>query len=475
MALTALANAALIVRGPGQSLGISVLLILACGAGLGWFIWEQRNAALVGRVAVLVVSTALLFVATAYEPTESHDVWSYVMYGRTVAVHHSNPYEHPPSAFHSDPLRPRVDPVWRHARSIYGPVFVAIAAVSVRIAGDSPQRSRTIFQAEAALAALACLLLVDHLTRGDPRAIAFVGLNQLVVVTTVNNAHNDIYVGLAALGAVVLVRRRPAMAGAILGLAALVKVAALMPAGVLAVWLWRRRERVGALLLAGAAGAVTAAGYLAAGTSSLTVLSAARDRMNRGSLWYPVREIAAHMMAGAHAKASAVQHARDVVGPRISTISTLAVVALALLIAIRARREPPMIIAAAVIAYAVLGAYILPWYIVWGVPVLALVWQTRMAWLAVALAFFLELAYVPDDRRIGIFKEPQIHTWLQRAQADLRVVGVPILELTAIVALVVWSAGRAQRRTDDETGDAWGAPVQPAAALTALTSSSVDL
>jgi hypothetical protein len=443
--VTVLANVAILKRGPGHSLGITMALLVVAGASLGWLLWEQRDGALIGRKTVLLLSGGLLAVAVMQPPTESHDVWSYVMIGRTVTVHHTNPYEHPSSAFRTDPFRLRVDPVWRHARSIYGPVFVGMAAGTVKLAGDSPYRSRIVFQSLAALAVAISLLVIDRATRGDPRAIAFIGLNLLVVVTTVNNAHNDAYVGLAALGAVLLARKRPIVAGALLGLAALVKIAAVLPAVVLGLWLWREGARRAGVALVGAAGLLTAAGYAFAGSASVSVLSSARDRMNRGALWYPLRELLAHLHAGSHPRSFALAHGRELYGPRLASLSTLAVVALAIWIAVRARRDAPVIVAAAVIAYTVLGAYILPWYMVWGLPVLALVWRTRMAWLAVGLAMVLELAYVPDDRRIGVMKSPAIHTFLQRVQIDLRVVGLPLVELAAVIALLVWSARRASR------------------------------
>jgi hypothetical protein len=262
-------------------------------------------------------------------------------------------------------------------------------------------------------------------------------------VTTVNNAHNDAYVGLAALIAVLWARKRPVAAGVLLGLAALVKVVALLPAAVLGLWLIRSGARRAGIIVGALAGVLTAAGYATAGSASITVLTSARERMNRGSLWYPIREMLARWDAGAHPTARALFHARNAFGPRLSTLSTLAVIALAILIATRARRDAPIVVAAAVIAYTVLGAYILPWYMVWALPLLALVWKARMAWLAVALAFILELAYVTDNRRSGVLKEPEISTLLQRVQNDLRTIGVPLLALASVIALVVWSVRRA--------------------------------
>ena len=335
-----------------------------------------------------------------------------------------------------------------------------LAAGAVKVAGDSPLRSRLVFQAMAALAVALSLLVIDRATRAIHRALAFIGLNLFVVVTTVNNAHNDAYVGLAALVAVLLARKRPVVAGALLGLAALVKVVALLPAAVLALWLFRTGARRAGILLGAVAGALTVAGYALAGSASITVLSSARERMNRGSLWYPLRELFAHWQAGDNPTAKALHDARDTIGPRLACVSTIAVIALAILIATRARREAPIIVAAAVIAYTVLGAYILPWYMVWALPLLALVWKTRMAWLAVALAFFLELAYVTDERRSGVFKEPEVNTLLHRIQNDLRTVGVPLLALFAVIALVVWSVRRAGR-VELDGGAAGSGPQAP--------------
>lgn len=431
--LAAIGNAGLLIRGPDRPLGSSLLLLLAAAVGLAWFLWEQRRRPLVPAGVVLALSGVLLVLAVIRPPTSSNDVWSYVMYGRIVAVHHEDPYERPPSAFRDDPYRKRVDPVWRHARAVYGPVFLGMAAGAVEVAGDDPRRARMAFQALTAVSVAACLLILHRAARGDPRVLGFVGLNALVVVTTVNNAHNDALVGLAALGAVVLLRRRPLLAGAVLGLAALVKVSALLPAGVLVIWLWRQRDRIGAVRLAAGTGAVTAVGFAVAGSSSLAVLSAARDRMNRGSIWYPVRELLVDLGVGS----------REVLASRLSTVSMIAVVGLAVVIAVRARRPPHMIVGGAVIAYAVLGAYVFPWYMAWALPVLALSWSTRMAGLALGLAFVLEAAYLPDDRPTGLLTGPEIHTFLQRAQIDLRVAVVPILDLVAVIALVVWSARRA--------------------------------
>src|ERR1041385_3746387 len=99
LAVTVAANVAILKRGPGHTLGPTMLFIAVACTGLAWLLWEQRVHTLIRRQTVLVVSRGVLVFACLQPPTESHDVWSYVMIGRTVTVHHANPYEHPSSAF----------------------------------------------------------------------------------------------------------------------------------------------------------------------------------------------------------------------------------------------------------------------------------------------------------------------------------------------------------------------------------------
>src|SRR5205807_2611968 len=81
--------------------------------------------------------------------------------------------------------------------------------------------------------------------------------------------HNDVFVGLALLGAVVLVARRPALAGAVLGAAVLVKATAVLALAGLAAWLLYRRHRAGAALFAGAAALVVLVGGALGGGASM--------------------------------------------------------------------------------------------------------------------------------------------------------------------------------------------------------------
>ncbi len=61
---------------------------------------------------VIGIGATLLVLAVAVPPQGSKDLWAYAMQGRIVAIHHANPYVHPPTEYRADPAlaarRPRV-------------------------------------------------------------------------------------------------------------------------------------------------------------------------------------------------------------------------------------------------------------------------------------------------------------------------------------------------------------------------------
>jgi hypothetical protein len=85
-----------------------------------------------------------------------------------------------------------------------------------------------------------------------------------------------------------------------------------------------------------------------------------------------------------------------------------------------------------VVAYLLLGTYVVPWYLAWGLPVLVLAWRWRVAWVALVHAALLQLATArppvqgPDPRSPAV----------ARLQGDLYEVVVPLLAAVATVLLV---------------------------------------
>jgi alpha-1,6-mannosyltransferase len=434
LAVAALAMATIMGRGPGSKAGPEIFLLLVAFAAFGVMVAAELRERRLGARLVLVVSGALLVMAVAVPPLQSNDVWSYAIYGRMVSEYHVSPYRHTPAAFPDDPVSARSATYWRDSPSVYGPLFTGISAGTMAVAGTSPLRARLLFQGLAGLAVMATLVLVHRRLR-DPMAVAFLGLNPVTVIAVVNGAHNDALIGLALLGGVLLVAaKRPAWAGAAMALGALVKIAALLPLAAVALWVWRRHGHRAALTLAGVAGAVTAAGVLLAGGP--VVVEPLRDaalRFSKGSVWAAPRRWLASALTGS---AGGVTEASRLSGRILSTVALVAVVALTVVL-LRSVHRPgaAQVVAVSVVAYTLLGAYVLPWYLAWSLPALALCWRWPLAWLAVAQAGILQVTTVAGGPgQSQAFQESVYGFWL------------PLLEVVVVVALVVTSlrAGAAQ-------------------------------
>jgi hypothetical protein len=148
------------------------------------------HAPALGARVVWSAIVLLVAVFALTPPLLSHDVYSYVDYARLGAVHGLNPYVHPPAAAPGDAAFGHVD--WTGVTTVYGPLFTL---GSYPLAWLPVGTAVLTLKALAAVTTLALAALVARLApaRGlDPlRAAAFVGLNPLVLVHVVGGPHND--------------------------------------------------------------------------------------------------------------------------------------------------------------------------------------------------------------------------------------------------------------------------------------------
>jgi hypothetical protein len=426
-------TAAVLLRGERGSFGPNVLLLTVAYAALAVVlvveVRRHRAGARsgVGKLLVAGCAAGLLVLAVAVPPTESGDVWAYSWYGRVVAHYHANPYTTPASHHPNDKWSQHVDRAYKNTDSVYGPVFTAVSGVGMLLFGFSFLAARLFFQLVAAACVVAVMVIVWRRTR-SPAALAIIGLNPLVVVSVVNGAHNDAWVGLTVLAGVVLVtRNRMRWAGLAFAAAAMVKVAAVLPLLAVALWVWRNKGWRPAAEMAGAAAVAGVVGYgILGGTAAIEPLRAAQLHFSGPSVWMGPKS-----WLGGHGLSRAV-----------ATTATVAVVALTLLLARRRidHADPALIAGGAVLAYCLLGPYVLPWYVFWGLPVFALAWRSRLTWLALLHGAVLHLAYVPDPEIHGQPLDPLfLRSPLQRFQLDLFQMWVPLLELVIILAVIVYS------------------------------------
>jgi len=347
-------------------------------AYLGAVLWAPRlgRRQFWGAVVALLVLFACLT-----PPLLSHDVYSYLDYARLGALHGVDPYVDPPTAVPSDPAFAHVE--WTDATSAYGPLFTL---ASYPLAWLPVGVAAYLLKAISAAAVLATATLVARLApaRGlDPlRAAAFVALNPLVLVHVVGGPHNDsLAVLLVTLGVADMLGARETSAGAAFVGAIAVKASAFVVAPFAFLASLSRRNRLLAGIGLGAV-AISSAAYLAFGLNWLDAFALAGE--NQGRTSYMSIPITAARLTG--------------LDPDVAR--AVAIAAFGLLVAyllLWTYRGGDWLRAA---AWATTGlllatAWLLPWYLLWPLPLAAIPRDRLLQLLLLALTAYQLGARIP--------------------------------------------------------------------------------
>ena len=361
----------------------------AVALGLLGLCWLAATL-LAPRVRVEWIAAALVLVHVIYAlgpPLSLTDVFNYLHYGRLGAVYGRNPYLDLPRSVPGDPAYPLSN--WHHLPSPYGPFFTL---VGYALAPLPLHAAYWTWKAIAALASLGCLAIVwwlaVRLGRSPQRALAFAGLNPLVLVYGLGGQHNDALMLLCALGAVALVVRGrelgspgwdvAAGAAIVAGVAFKFSLLGLVPLVVLGA-----RRRPAALVGALAMGAVVAdvVHGVFGGRLPATGL---QDGL--------VTPLSAPNLAGIAAGAGGAT-----AGVRSVAHVLLVVAVLAACAAVAHRRERLIGACAAVMLATILTlAWTVPWYVWWMLPFAALSRSRTPRVAAVVVTAALALGAAPQ-------------------------------------------------------------------------------
>ena len=313
-------------------------------------------------VAWAVVALHVLFLLAP--PLLSQDVFSYIAYARLGAEHGLDPYTHSPLDITSDPVFGFAGS--KDAVSVYGPLFTlpSYALAPLGVAG-----AFWVLKAVAAMASLGVVALVwrtaERLGR-DPRGPALlVGLSPLVLAHVVSAAHNEALVLLLTMaGVYAFACARPAAAGAWSTLAAGVKASAGLVIPYLALGSRPRLSRVVLGVVAAGAGLLVL-GLIGFGTNvfdAFSLLSSNQGRSSRLSLPYKTSGL--------------LGVSRDAV----RAVYALAFGAVAAWTLWRTWRGADAIRMAGWATFAILlcSAWLVPWYLLWLLPLTALAADRRL-------------------------------------------------------------------------------------------------
>lgn len=349
-------------------------MTLLVGAWLRLGTIVMSRAMPVRDLAVTFAWWAAPFLVAA--PLYSRDIYSYLAQGR-MFVEGVDPYEFGPAAI-GGPLAAQVSDVWKHTPAPYGPTFLLLAGGVMAVAGSNVIMG-IIGMRLLALASIAVFIwavpIIARRYGVDPgRALWLAVLNPLVIAHGVSGAHNDfLMIALLLVAAVLVLHERPLAAAAVIGAATLIKAPAILALAFIVAAMWgskplrfapvaRLSAAVGAVGL-GAIVAMTLAtragfGWIGAmgntveirnGLSMSTNIGAALDRtLSLLGLVPPI----------------------DLVGvTRFAGLAAAVVITAAMLL--RERERPLYGLAVSLTAFVVLGPVVNPWYLLWGLVLLA--------------------------------------------------------------------------------------------------------
>jgi alpha-1,6-mannosyltransferase len=358
----------------GLNIGLSVVLVvmLVAYAALLASVRTLSMRAIV--ITVLALHAILLF----SPPQQLTDVFNYLGYARLGGLHHLNPYTHPIASEMHDPVY-RFS-TWHHLLSPYGPLFTAL---TYPLAWLSLPVAYWTLKVITVLMSLTFIALVAQCARAlgrDPRfAILFVAANPIFLMYAIPGFHNDFFMLVPSTAAIAfLLSHRDRSAGA----AVMVAIAVKFTAGLLLPFLLlaarpniRRRRIIEGCVIAGIP--LLAMSLLLFGLS-LPNLS---DQATLLTNWSVPNLFGLAIGIGGGT-------------PGLLRVLNVAVV-LAVALLVRQRRDWLAGAGWATFALIVSLAWLVPWYLVWLLPLAALSTNVRLRQAALALTVFLVITFMP--------------------------------------------------------------------------------
>jgi hypothetical protein len=356
------------------SIGFSVI-VLAMLAAYGVVLAAIRTLSM--RTIVLCI-LALHVIVLMSPPQQLTDVFNYLGYARLGGLHALNPYTHVINAEIHDPVFRFTS--WHNLPSPYGPLFTAL---TYPLAWLSVPLSYWIVKVGTLLASLALITIVWQCARQlgrDPRfAVAFVALNPIYVMYAMAGFHNDFFMLVPMIGSVsLLLARRDRLAGATLMLAVAVKFSALLLLPFLLVGVRQSRRRRDVAL-----GAIL-------GAIPLAVMSLALFGLSHPNLSGQTELLTTFSVPQIVGLAVGI-------GGGAPDLLRAAGLGFVLTVAYLARRRRDWLSDAGWATVALLAslAWLMPWYVIWVLPLAAFGTSLRLRKVAVGFTLFLVATFIP--------------------------------------------------------------------------------
>jgi hypothetical protein len=355
--------------------GFSAVLLVMLAA-YGVVLTSVRALSMRQIAAFVLIAHAVILLSP---PLQLSDVWNYLGYARLGALHHLNPYTHTMLAEAHDPIYRFAS--WHALKSPYGSLFTAL---TYPLAWLPIPVAYWIVKVVTIAASLGFIAVVHRCARAlgrDPRfAIVFVAANPIYLMYAMAGFHNDFFLLLPSTAAVALaLSKRDRSAGAVLMLAVAVKFTAviLLPFMFFALRPARRRRE---LLLGAALGAIP-----------LLALSLALFGLSLPNLSQQSTLLTDFSFPQVFGLAIGI-------GGGTPGLLRLANVVLVVVIALLVRTRGGDWLSRtgwATVALIASLSWLMPWYVIWVLPLAVLGTSLRLRRTALVLTAYLLLTFIP--------------------------------------------------------------------------------
>jgi hypothetical protein len=388
-------------------------------------------------------------------PIFSRDVFSYAAQGEMMS-HHINPYVYGPGTLGAGPYVAPVDQLWMNTPAPYGPLFLIVdgffASASLHHELVTVIFLRLLAVAGVALIAWCIPRLAAAYGRDAGPVFTLAVLNPLVILTLIGAGHNDsIMIGLLLAGLVAAKNRHPVWGVVLCTLAAAIKAPAAV--GVIYIgwdWLgvgipWRQRVRP-----------LVTAGIVATAVMALLTVVSGLGWGWVGNLATPgtVRSWLAPA-TGIGMAASGLAHTvgLNVSAPGVLSVTRLigllgAAVAAVWLLLESDRIGSLKAMGLTLLLFVVMGPVVQPWYLTWGIILLAPVASRRLRAVLIGISVISPFIGLPGGRTL---LDELIHS------NPLSVAGA----LVVCVGVLVFPLGRWASSWRDDDADEWLAQPLP--------------
>jgi hypothetical protein len=354
-------------------------------------------------------------------PIFSRDVFSYAAQGEMM-TRHLSPYKFGPWTLGSGPYPTGVDPLWTNVPSAYGPLFLSVDGWIAAATGHSALWTvvglRLLEVLAVVILAFAVPVLARAMSVDAGNAFVLCLLNPLTILTLVGGAHNDaLMVALLVAGLALAVRKHPVLGLIACAMAASIKAPAILGSVYIA-WMWlgpklpvRMRLRplaLGVLL----SGAVLEAFTMMSGLGYGWIRNL--ETPGRVVSWMsPATGVGMGFSAISHLFGTGMSTATGISISRTIGLGLAAVLVVWLLF--NADRIGWMkALGFSLLALVVLGPVVQPWYLTWGLVLLAPMATGRLRISVIALSVISPFVGLPGGRELlkGIVHAPMVETGL---------------------------------------------------------------